>query len=119
MTTSLFVLLRVRLLSERERVQNRGETTTRCCSRGERDVSVELLQRLSLSFAVGSRCDDIDAFASVSTYRDSVKSSISLCKGGTKKTRQGMCRFEWFYWDWSDADRGRSIIEIGVEQRND
>ena len=43
MTTSLFVLLRVRFLSERERVQDRGKTTTRCRSQGERDVWVELL----------------------------------------------------------------------------
>ena len=57
---------------------------------------MELLQRLSLSFAVGIRCDDIDAFASVSTCRDPVKSLMSLCKGGPKEIRQGICRFEWF-----------------------
>ena len=30
-----------------------------------------------------------------------------------------MCRFEWFSWDYSGADRGKSRIEIEVEQRND
>ena len=49
MTTSLFVLLRVRLLSERERVQDRGETTTRCrLQGGERRMGAVVTEVISV-----------------------------------------------------------------------
>ena len=50
---------------------------------------MELLQRLSLLFTVGSRYDDIDAFASVSTCRDLAESSASLCREGDERDKTG------------------------------
>ena len=48
---------------------------------------MELFQKLSISFAVGSGCDDIAAFASVSAYRDSVESLVSLCREEDKRDK--------------------------------
>lgn len=53
------------------------------------DVRVELLQRLPLPFTVGSRYDDIDAFASVSTCRYLAESSASLYREGDKRNNSG------------------------------
>ena len=121
MTTSLFAVLRIRFVSESEKVQDRGETTTRCRSQGGREIWVELVQRLSLSFEVGSRCDDIDAFASVSACRDSDKSSMFLCREGGGRDKTGDVSLSVVFLglvgcrSWKIGNRDRSKVEKQLE----
>ena len=74
------------------------------------------MQRLSLLFTVGSRYDDIDAFASVSTCRDLAESSASLCREGDERDKTGDVSLSVVFlglvgcrsWKIDNRDRGRT-----------
>ena len=94
MTTSLFAVLRIRFVSESEKVQDRGETTTRCRSQGGREIWVELVQRLSLSFEVGRTRSRRYLLAEIQINR-----RCFCAERGAEEIRQGMCRLVWCSWD--------------------